>query len=125
MGDVEQQRAGSLLHIHGIDAAKTEAGIILWAENVRDAGKYFGLMFANPENFCQREVRKRGITGELDDVFAAELGVQPVALWTAAGIAPDERGAKHLSIGVEQDSSVHLAGEPDGGDVGGKTLRGG
>ena len=87
--------------------------------------KYFGLMFADPENFCQREVRKRGIAGELDDVFAAELGVQPVTLGTTAGIAPDQRGPKHLPVGVEQDSSVHLAGQPDGGDVGGKTLRGG
>ena len=75
-------------------------------------------MFANPENFCQGEVGESGITGELDDVFAAEGRVQPVALGTAAGVAPDERGAKDLSVGIEQDSSVHLACQSDGSDVG-------
>ena len=122
MGDVEQKCAGGFLHIHGIGAAKTEADIIFWAEDMGDAGENLGLMFADPENFCQREVGKRGIAGELDDVFSAELGVQPVTLGTTAGVAPDQRWPKNLPVGVEQDSTVHLAGQPDGSDVARQTV---
>ena len=44
--------------------------------------------------------------------------VEPVALGLGALVAPDERGAEDLAVGVEHDAAVHLAGEADGFDVG-------
>ena len=87
--------------------------------------KISGSCSRTQENFRQREVGQRGVAGELDDMFAAEGGVQPVTLGAATGITPDERGTQDLTVGVEQDGAVHLACQPDGSNVGGKTLRGG
>jgi len=119
MGDVEQQRAGGLLHVDGVGAGHAEADVVLGTEHVRDAGKDLGLVVAHPEQLGEREVGQRGIGGELDEFFtacfaAAELLMQPVALRLRALVAPDERGAQHAAILAEHDGAVHLASEADG-----------
>ena len=46
------------------------------------------------------------------------VSVEPVALGLGALVAPDERGAEDVAVGVEHDAAVHLAGEADGFDLG-------
>ncbi len=66
-----------------------------------------------------------GLQVERDEARAQlDLGFEPVALGLGALVGPDERGAEDLAGGVEHDAAVHLAGEADGGDGGGRDLGG-
>ena len=116
--DVEQERAGGLLHVDGVDAGQAEADVVLGAEDVGDLGEDFGLVLADPEELGEGEVGQRGVGDELDDLFVADRVVEPVGLGLGALVAPDERGAKDAAFGVEHDAAVHLAGEADGFDLG-------
>ena len=118
VGDVEQQGAGGLLHVHGVDAGHAEADVVLGAEDVGDFGEDLGLVLADPEELGEGEVGQRGVGDELDDSFAADGVVEPVGLGLGALVAPDEGGAEDAAVGVEHDAAVHLAGEADGFDLG-------
>ncbi len=117
MRHVEQQRAGGFLHIHGISAGQAIADVIFGAENVRDAREDFRLVLLDPQQLGQREVGQRGISGQLDEPFAADDLVQPLALRLGAHVAPDERGAEDFAVFIEHDGAMHLAGQADGIDV--------
>jgi hypothetical protein len=118
VGDVEQQSAAGLLHVDRELTGQAITDVVLGAEDVGDAGEDFGLVGADPKQFDEREVGQRRVAGELDEPLAADLRLEPVALRLGALIAPDERGAKDFAGGVEHDAAVHLAGEPDGLDLG-------
>ena len=72
VGDVEEEGAGGLLHVHGVLAGEAVADVVLGAEDVGDAGEDFGLVLADPEELGEGEVGQRGVGGELDESFAAD-----------------------------------------------------
>src|SRR5580700_9301420 len=83
---------------------------------MRDFIESVRFMFANPEKFGQSEVGEGGIRNELDEFFAADGGMQPVALRLSALVGPDESRTKDLAFCVEHNAAVHLTGEGDGVD---------
>src|ERR1700722_7041771 len=105
---VEKKRAGSLLHVHGVRTGQSETHIVLWAKNVRDASKDFGLVVANPEELGQGKVRQSRIACQLDKPLASNSFMQPVALRIGSLIAPDQRWPQHVSIRIKHHRAVHL-----------------
>jgi hypothetical protein len=74
-------------------------------------------VLADPKKFRQGEIGKRWIAGELNQTIATEEIRKLLYLGLGALIAPDERGTDHFIAGIEQDRSVHLPGETDGGNL--------
>jgi len=104
------------LHIDGEFAGEPVAHIILGAHDVLDLCEDLRLMRLDPEQLGQGEVGQRRVAGQLDQLFIADLLVQPVALRLGARVAPDQRRAQHSAIFVQHHGTVHLAGEAEGGD---------
>ncbi len=75
-------------------------------------------MLTHPEELGEGEVGERGVAGQLDEALEADRLGEPVALRLGALIAPDQRGAEDLPLGIEHDTAVHLAGEAYGLDLG-------
>jgi hypothetical protein len=71
----------------------------------------FGLVFAHPEKFCERKVRKCWIASQFNQSGGAQLPSEFDALGFGAYIAPDECRANDLRLRVQHDRAVHLAGE--------------
>ena len=83
----------------------------IWAE------QFQARWFLDPEDLGEGEVGERGVAGELDEVFAAELRRCSQSHCASVRlIAPNEGGAEDLAVLVEEDGAVHLAGETDGED---------
>src|SRR3546814_20901720 len=57
-----------------------------------------------------REARKDDIAG---DLAKARIGIQRCGLFMGTRIVPQDAGAQHLVVRVEQGRAVHLAGEAD------------
>jgi len=61
MRDIEQKRAGSLLHIDGVFACHAKPHIVLGAEDVCDPAEHFRLMLLHPQQLGEGEIRKAGL----------------------------------------------------------------
>ena len=85
--------------------------------------KFLRLVVAEPEDLGRREAGERGVGDHLDELLAAAgAALDLVALGGGALVVPEQGGADHLAGFVEEHRAVHLAGEADGGDVGGLEL---
>src|ERR1700761_1541678 len=82
-------------------------------------------MIAHPEQLGEREIGQGWIAGQLDQVFASQLGMQPVALRAGPLVAPDERWPQHAALCVQHDRAMHLTGETDPSDLCGGHTAGG
>ena len=71
----------------------------------------FGLMLLDPEDLRRSESRQGIVAGNLDQIFATDARANLVAFIAATLIVPEDRGPEDLSFIVEQDESVHLAGQ--------------
>jgi hypothetical protein len=109
MRDVQKQRAGRICHIRGASASKTKADVVFWQKKVPYALPVVGFVFADPENFGQREVGQGGIARELNQALEAKSAREIAALLLGAYVAPDERGANDASFFVKKNCAVHLA----------------
>ncbi len=87
------------------------------SSTLRTRSKMRRFIVADPEQFGEREAGEHGVGGVVENAFAADLRVDPVDLLLTALIAPDERGAEHTIVAIEQREAVHLTGEPDALDV--------
>ncbi len=74
MGDIEQQRAGSVGHIGGAFAGEAEADVVLRKHNGANPFPILALVLADPKQFCKREIRQSGIAGELNQTVVADFG---------------------------------------------------
>jgi len=70
-----------------------------------------GFVFADPEKFCEREVGERRIAGELNNARESETLFEFLRLLFGALIAPDDGWTDDVTGGVQQNCSMHLAGE--------------
>ena len=77
------------MDIDGKGAGEAIAYVILRAHDVGNASEDLRLVFFHPQQFSQGEVWQCRIAGQLDQAFAADLRVQPVALRAGALVAPD------------------------------------
>jgi hypothetical protein len=117
MRDIQKQHAGCICHIRSAFASKAKAGVVFWQKKVPYALPVVGFVFANPENFRQREVWQGGIARELNQALQAKCAREVAALLLGAYVAPDECRADNISFFVEKDRAMHLAREADAGDV--------
>jgi len=116
MGHVEQQRARGLLHVDCELAREPVAHIVLGTHDVANLGEDLRLMRLDPQQLGQCEIRQSGIAGELDQLFIADLLVQPVALRLGAGVAPDKRRPEHGAVLIKHHGAVHLSCQADACD---------
>jgi hypothetical protein len=87
-------------------------------------GVDFRFIFAHPENFWGGEAGEGGVGDEVDELCAAAgFGFDLSALGGGALVVPKQCGAEGFGSVAEEDAAVHLAGEADGGNVGGFDLR--
>src|SRR5690348_9183059 len=117
MGYIQKQGAGGIGHVRGALAGEAEANVVLGKQNVPHALPIRGFVFADPENLCKGKVRKCGIASELNQALQAESASELAALLFGADVAPNQRGAHDTPLFVEKNSTMHLAGETDAGDV--------
>jgi len=75
------------------------------------------LMFANPQKLDQGEIGERRITCKVQEAAFTDSAIEPLALFLTPLIAPDDGWPQDLTVLVEDDCPVHLAGESDAGDL--------
>jgi len=75
------------------------------------------LVFAHPEKLGEREIRERRVAGEINETVCAELLGKFPDLGFGTLIAPDEGGADHVIVAIEQDGAMHLPGKSDAGNL--------
>ena len=97
-------------------AGETQTDVVFRQHYFADALPVLRLVFADPQEFREREIRQRRIAGQLDEAFEADGAIELFRLRFRPLITPDERGANDFVVFIEQDGAVHLAGETDSGD---------
>src|SRR5690242_14178456 len=92
-------------------AGQAKAHVVLWQQHAAKALPDIGFVISYPKQFGEREVCQCWVAGELNDPGLPQLRVQPIALRLRSLIAPDERRPQYLIVLIEQNGTVHLAGE--------------
>src|SRR5438445_13607779 len=113
MSHIEKQRAGSVGHVGGAFTGEAEANIVFRKHDGANTFPVRGFAFADPKEFCQREICQRRIAGELNQALLADFGGQVAALLFCAHVAPDQSGTNDASLLIQHDRAVHLSGEAD------------
>ncbi len=108
MGHIEKQSAGSVGHIRSAFAGEAEADVVLRKHDRTNTFPVFRFVFADPKQFCKREIRQRGIAGELNQTLLTDFGGQIVALLFSTNVTPDQRGPDDPTLLIEHNSAVHL-----------------
>src|SRR6266478_5409443 len=116
MGDIEKQRSRSVSHVSGTFADEAEADVVLRKHDRTNTFPVFRFVFADPEQFCEREICQCGIAGQLNQPLLADLDGQIAALLFSANVAPDQGGTDDASLIVEHNRAVHLTGEAKASD---------
>ena len=111
--NVEEKRPGRIRDVDGVLAGEAEAHVVLWQEDVTDAGVGLGLVPAEPEELRRREAGEGAISGQLEQPVEAEPLLDLGAFRAGALVVPEDRGAKHVTVLVEDDEAVHLAREAE------------
>src|SRR5207302_5046862 len=114
---IEQQSARSIGHVRGAFTGEAKAHIVLGKQKVPHALPVLRFVFADPKNFREREVGERGVAGELNQTLQAKSLGKVVALLFGAHVAPDQRGTNDVSLLIEKDGAMHLAGETQARNV--------
>ena len=118
--DVEEEAAGGVGDFGSELAGEAKADVILGQQNLPAFLVVPRLMLPEPEDFGCSEAGKGGVGDHLDECGAsAGLFFDLGALSGGALVVPEERGAEDFAGGIEEDRTVHLAGEADGADGGG------
>ena len=124
LGDVEQQRARRVGDVDRALAAEPQPHVVLGQQHVRDARVEVRLVRAQPQQLGRGEARQRAVAGQRDQPLEPDALLDLLALGGRALVVPEDRGAEHAPGGVERDEAVHLARQPDAGDlVGGRARR--
>src|SRR5438477_2801593 len=113
MSHIEKQRAGSVGHVGGAFTGEAEANIVFRKHDGANTFPVRGFAFADPKQFCEREICQRRIAGELNQALLADFGGQVAALLFCAHVAPDQSGTNDASLLIQHDRAVHLSGEAD------------
>ena len=119
VGDVEQERPRGVADLGRVGAGEPVADVILGQEDLADPVPVRGLVLADPEELGGGEAGQGGVGDHPDQGLAAagpllDLG----ALGGGPLVVPEQGGADHLAVGVEEDRAVHLAAQADARDVG-------
>ena len=117
VGDVEQQRAGGVGDVGRPLAGEPEPDVVLRQHDPRDPGVGVRLVTAQPQELRRREPGQRAVPGQRDQPVEADALLDLGALGAGALVVPEDRRADHAVRAVEGDEAVHLAGEPDPGNL--------
>jgi hypothetical protein len=120
--DVEEQRAGGIRHVDRPLAAQSQPHVVLRQQDVGDPLVDVGLVLAQPQQLRRGEARECAVAGGGDERRQADALLDLLALLAGPLVVPEDRRAQHRLVGVERDEAVHLAGQPDPGDVLGSQL---
>jgi len=113
MSHIEKQRAGSVGHVGGAFTGEAEANVVFRKHDGANTFPVRGFAFADPKQFCEREICQRRIAGELNQALLADFGGHVAALLFCAHVAPDQSGTNDASLLIQYDRAVHLSGEAD------------
>src|SRR5581483_1133158 len=116
LSHIEEQSTGGIGNVNATFASQAEANVVLRQEHGAHMLPDFGLVLAHPQQLGKGESGQCWIGGELNQSPSADsLGNFP-ALFSGALITPDDGRAQYFVFFIEQDCTVHLAGEADSGD---------
>ena len=117
IGYIEQKRAGSVRHVDGAFAGQAEANVIFGQHDVGDAGPICGSVSRTQRSLVSVKLVSGGLQVSRISESRPKMSSSSHALGFAALVAPDDGVAHDFIGGIEQDCTVHLAGEADAGDV--------
>ena len=118
VGDVEQQRARGVADLGRVGPGQAVADVVLGQEDLADPLPGPRLVLAEPEQLRRGEAGQCGVGDHPDQGLAApgpllDLG----ALGRGPLVVPEQGGADHPALAVEEDRAVHLPAQADPGDV--------
>ena len=113
--DIEPGGAGRIRHFRNVLAGQPEPQIVLRQQHLCDLGEDVRLVVLHPGELRRGEAGKDDVAGELAE---ARVGVERGRLGVAARVVPQDAGAQHLVVGVEQRRAMHVAGKADALDRG-------
>src|SRR5947199_326568 len=96
-------------------ARKTQADVVLRQQHVCDPRVRGRLVAAQPEQLRRREACERTVSGQLDQPCESYPLLDLDALRFRPLVVPQDRRPKRAISIVENDETVHLAGESDRG----------
>ena len=114
---VEQDRAGAVGLVDRVVAGEPQPDVVLRQQDVGDPGPDVRLVVADPDELRSREAGQRVVAGDRDEPLRPDGGPDRVALGGGALVVPQDRRPEDAVRVVQQHEAVHLAGQPDRGDV--------
>ena len=102
-----------MLGLRDIDVGRTlgrqtEPDVVLRQEHVRDSPEDVRLVPAKPEQLRRGEARQRAVAGQLHEARKPDPLLDLGALELGPLVVPEDRGAQHAGLLVEDDKPVHL-----------------
>ena len=106
---IQQQHAGGVGVVAGMDAGELIVDEILGQHDPADAPEILRLVLLHPQELGGGEPGEGNVSGELGQLFLADHIVEVVHLLVGAAVVPEDRGADHPVVLVQNDQAVHLA----------------
>ena len=107
---IEPGGAGGVRHFRHVLARQPQTQIVLRQQHPAHFGEDIRLVLGNPCKLRRREAGEDDVAGQSTK---ARIGVKRGSLMIAARVVPEDAGAQHLVVGVEQRRAMHLAGQAD------------
>lgn len=117
MCHVQQECARCICDIDRPFSREAKAHIIFWKHDRADAIPLFWLIFPNPQELGDSEIRQGWIRGKLNQSLGTDPFRQRAALFFCAHITPDQRWTHNSVLLIEHDGTVHLTRKANASDV--------
>ena len=114
---VEQQHAGGIGVVAGMDAGQLVVDIIFRQHDFFDFCKVLRLVFAHPEELWGSETGEGNIRRQCREAFPTDFFIKIVHLLCRSAVIPENRRADHIALCIQGDEAVHLAAHADSGNL--------
>ena len=115
--DIEQQRPGGVGDVDRPLAAEPQPDVVLGQQHVADARIDVRLVRAQPQQLGGREAGQGAVARQGDQPLETHALLDLGALRRRALVVPEDRRPQHALLFVQRHEPVHLAREPDTGDL--------
>ena len=110
---VQEEHSGGVGAVGAVDACEEVVDVVLGEHDFCDLGVVLGLILPHPQDFGSGETGKGDVGRQLGQLLLANLVVEVVHLLGGAAVVPQNGGANHIVVFVQDHQAVHLAARSD------------
>ena len=113
MFHIKKERAAGIRIISTVNTGQFIVDIVLGKHDLRDLRKEFRLGFLHPEELGRGKSCESNVRGALAQNLLSDLIVEIFSLSLGAPVIPQNSGANHLVVSVQDHKAVHLSAAAD------------